>query len=318
MRVLVTGAAGFIGSNLCERLVERGDEVWGLDNFNTYYDPARKWKNISKLRQNPNFNLAVADICDRSLLFNLIEQIKPEGIIHLAAMAGVRNSVAHPEIYTAVNINGSQNLLDAARKNDVCKSFVFASTSSLYGSNPEIPFNESAPCVEPLQPYAATKRAVELLAYTYHSLYNLSFTSTRFFTVYGPRGRPDMMPMLLAESITKRKEIPYYGDKMARDWTFIGDIVNGLILALDTPLGYEILNLGRGEPVPLKDFIGAMGEVAGAQPILRLEEKPAADVYLTYADCSKAQRLIGYKPTVSVKEGVTAFWDWYVQEGTLQ
>jgi len=311
MRVLVTGAAGFIGSHLCERLIERGDQVCGIDNFNSYYAPEQKRKNIFELKNSEKFELVHGDIRDRDLMLSVVEFFKPDAIAHLAGMAGVRNSVANPELYTAVNINGSQNLLDAARKTGTCRSFVFASTSSIYGDTRTIPFVESDAAIEPPQPYAATKRAIELLAYTYHKLYGLSFTATRFFTVYGPRGRPDMMPMLLANSIAHNQPIPYYGDKMSRDWTFVGDIVSGLVSALETPLGYEILNLGRGAPVPLKDFIGTMEKAAGAKANLRLEEKPAADVFLTYADCSKAQRLLGYSPEVSVDEGVKIFWKWF-------
>ena len=316
MRVLVTGAAGFIGSHLCERLIERGDQVWGVDNFNSYYAPEQKRSNISGLQNSEFFQLIYGDIRDKELMHSVVENFKPDAIAHLAAMAGVRNSVANPELYTAVNINGSQNLLDAARKVGTCRSFVFASTSSIYGDTATIPFVESDPATEPPQPYAATKRAVELLAYTYYKLYGLSFTATRFFTVYGPRGRPDMMPMLLANSISKNQPIPYYGDKMSRDWTFVGDIVSGLISALDTPLGYEILNLGRGAPVLLKDFIGTMEKIAGAKANLRLEEKPAADVYLTYADCSKASKLLGYSAKVSVDEGVQIFWNWFSNQNS--
>jgi UDP-glucuronate 4-epimerase len=311
MRVLITGVAGFIGSHLAERLLKRGDEVWGIDNFNDYYNPERKWDNIRTAQQEKNFQLVYADIRDRDLMLALIDNVQPEAIVHLAAMAGVRYSVAHPEIYTSVNINGSQNLLDGARKVKGCRSFVFASTSSIYGSTKTIPFIESDSALEPPQPYAATKRAIELLGYTYHKLYNLSFTATRFFTVYGPRGRPDMMPMLLAHSIVTGEAIPYYGERMSRDWTFVSDIVSGLVSAVDKPLGYEILNLGRGQPVKLSEFITTMEEVAGAKANLILQDKPAADVYQTFADCSKANRLLNYEPQVSVSQGVKLFWDWY-------
>jgi UDP-glucuronate 4-epimerase len=319
MRILVTGAAGFIGSHLCEKLLKQGHEVLGVDNFNDYYSPTDKWRNTKEIRQNPNFRLEKCDIRSYEHLAHICGEFQPKAIAHLAAMAGVRNSVLNPRLYTEVNVNGSQNLMEIARSLPSFSNFVFASTSSIYGETRSIPFVETDPCTTPIQPYAATKRAVELLGYTYHKLYGLNFTSTRFFTVYGPRGRPDMMPMLLAESISKGKEIPFFGEQMQRDWTFVGDIVDGLVLAIEKPLGYEVVNLGRGKPVPLTNFIAEMEQVAGAKAKLKEAEKPTADVYLTYADSSKAQRLLGYAPKVDVPEGVRIFWQWYCnQTGVLQ
>jgi UDP-glucuronate 4-epimerase len=314
MRVLVTGAAGFIGSNLCEALLNRGDEVWGVDDFNDYYSPHIKEKNVASLVAQKSFRLVRSDIRDRTTMQNIFQDFKPDAVAHLAAMAGVRRSVEQPQLYVDVNINGSQVILDCARKVGSVRSFVFASTSSVYGKTETVPFVETDCCSQPLQPYAATKRAIELLAYSYATLYRLSVTTVRFFTVYGPRGRPDMMPMLLATSIAQGKTIPYYGDAMARDWTFISDIVDGVVLALDKPLGYEILNLGRGQPVKLKEFIKTIEEISGGKAILSPTEKPDADVYQTFADCSKANRLLGYSPRVSVREGVERFWGWYLRQ----
>jgi UDP-glucuronate 4-epimerase len=203
--------------------------------------------------------------------------------------------------------------MDAARASEV-GNFVFASTSSVYGATEAIPFRETDPCDMPLQPYAAAKRAAEILGYSYHYLFDLNFTAIRFFTVYGPAGRPDMMAYKLADSISKGREIPLYNrGEMYRDWTYVDDITDGVVAALDKPLGYEIINLGRGEPVLLKEFVELIESLAGGSARLRHEPKPAADVVRTYADIGKARRLLGYDPQVSVAEGVGRFWEWYRQ-----
>ncbi len=311
MKVLVTGAAGFIGSHLANKLAKRGDEVVGLDNFNDYYDPAKKRNNASRLGKHPNFTMIEADIRDRESMLKLFEAQKFDAVAHLAAMAGVRPAVEYPDLYVEVDYNGTQHLMDAARFNGT-KNFVFASTSSVYGTTEQIPFVETDPCDRPLQPYAAAKRAAEILGYTYHYLYGLNFTVIRFFTVYGPNGRPDMMAYKLADSITKGRQIPLYdGGEMYRDWTFVEDIIAGATAAIDLPLGYEIINLGRGEPVKLLDFVTYLEQLAGKKANLIDKPKPAADVVTTYADISKAVELLGYNPQVSVKEGVRIFWNWY-------
>jgi len=315
MKVLVSGAAGFIGSNLAEKLARRGDQVVGLDNFNDYYDPAKKRANERRLAEYANFKMIEADIRDREQMLALFEEERFEAVAHLAALAGVRPAVKYPELYVEVDYNGSQNLMDAARFNQV-QNFVFASTSSVYGATKQIPFLETDPCDRPLQPYAAAKRGVEMLGYTYHYLYDLNFTVIRFFTVYGPNGRPDMMAYLVADSATKGKQIPIYnGGKMYRDWTFVEDITDGVMAALDRPLGYEIINLGRGEPTLLKDFVRLIEDLAGSRANLVDTPKPAADVEATYADISKAARLLGYDPKISVEQGVAEFWDWYQVHG---
>lgn len=313
-KILVTGAAGFIGSHLAEKLAKRGDDVVGLDNFNDYYDPARKRANVARLQRFPNFRIIEADICCRQQMLDLFATEKFDRVAHLAALAGVRNAVQYPERYVEVDFNGTQNLMDGARLHGV-QNFVFASTSSVYGDTKQIPFVETDPCDRPLQPYAAAKRAAEMLGYTYYHLFGLNFTVVRFFTVYGPHGRPDMMAYLVAESITKGKQIPLYeGGQMWRDWTYVDDITDGIVLALDKPLGYEVLNLGRGEPVLLKDFVAMLEKLAGTKGNFICKSKIAADVVCTYSDTSKASKLLGYKPTVSVKQGVTAFWEWYIQD----
>jgi UDP-glucuronate 4-epimerase len=315
MKVLVTGAAGFIGSHLAEKLLERGDEVVGLDNFNDYYDPARKRANERRLNHYANFRMIEADIRDRQRILALCAAEKFETIAHLAAMAGVRNAIEQPDLYVEVDLNGSQHLMDGARFAGV-GNFVFASTSSVYGGTQQIPFVESDPCDRPLQPYAAAKRAAEILGYSYHHLFGLNFTAIRFFTVYGPNGRPDMMAYLIADSVSKGVEIPLYdGGQMYRDWTFVEDICNGVVAALDRPLGYEIINLGRGEPVLLKEFLHLFESLAGRKAHVVERPRLSADVAYTFADISKAARLLDYRPQVSVADGVRAFWEWYRSSG---
>ncbi|MCA9960573.1 MAG: SDR family NAD(P)-dependent oxidoreductase [Chloroflexota bacterium] len=312
MKVLVTGAAGFIGSHLAETLAKRGDDVVGIDNFNDIVYPAeRKRLSAQRLAAYPNIKLIETDIRDREQMFAIFAEEKFDAVAHLAALAGVRNAVKYPDLYVEVDLNGSQNLMDAARASGV-GNFVFASTSSVYGNTTVIPFIETDHCDRPLQPYAAAKRAAEMLGYTYHYLFGMNFTVVRFFTVYGPYGRPDMMAYLLAESVTKGIQIPLYeGGEMYRDWTFISDTVAGVIAALERPLGYEIINLGRGEPVLLKDFVGMIETLAGGKANLVSQPKPAADFVRNEADISKARRLLDYNPLVSVEEGITKFWDWY-------
>ena len=312
MTILVTGAAGFIGSHLAERLLRRGDEVIGLDNFNDYYDPARKRANERRLCAYPNFRMVEADVRDREALMRLFAAEDITAVAHLAAMAGVRDAMKYPDLYVNVDLNGTQNVLDAARAAGGVGTFVLASTSSVYGNTTQIPFVETDPCDRPLQPYAAAKRAAEILGYTYHYLFGQNFTVLRFFTVYGPNGRPDMMAYLLADSVAKGREIPLYdGGDMYRDWTFVDDTVSGIVAALDRPLGYEIINLGRGEPVLLRDFVAIMEELSGRKANLVSTPRLAADFVRNEADISKARRLLDYNPQVSVAEGVRRFWEWY-------
>lgn len=315
MKILVTGAAGFIGSHLAEKLARRGDDVVGLDNFNDYYDPAKKRANEARLNAYPNFKMIEADIRDRQRMFDIFEAEQFEAVAHLAAMAGVRNAVKFPEMYVEVDLNGTQHLMDAGRANKL-GNFVMASTSSVYGNTTVIPFVETDPCDRPLQPYAAAKRASEILGHSYHHLFGFNFTALRFFTVYGPNGRPDMMAYLVADSVTKGTQIPLYeGGMMWRDWTFVDDITDGVVAALERPLGYEIINIGRGEPTLLKDFVEIIESLAGQKANVVSRPKLAADFIRNQADISKARRLLDYNPQVSVRDGVKTFWDWYVVHG---
>ena len=318
MKILVTGAAGFIGSHLAQKLADRGDEIVGLDNFNDYYNPARKRANENRLSVYPNFRMIEADIRDRQRMFELFTAERFETVAHLAAMAGVRNAVTHPDLYVEVDLNGTQHLMDAARAAGGVANFIFASTSSVYGKTQQIPFLESDPCDRPLQPYAAAKRGAEILGYAYHHLFGMNFTILRFFTVYGPNGRPDMMAYLVAESVSKGIQIPLYeGGQMYRDWTFVEDITDGIVAALDRPLGYEIINLGRGEPTLLKHFVTLIEKLAGNKANVVHKPKLAADFVQNYADISKARRLLGYNPQVSVQEGVQRFWHWYQSQDAV-
>lgn len=311
---LVTGAAGFIGSHTAIALIRRGDRVIGLDNFNDYYDPRRKRANVEAiLQEGGDFELIEGDIRDRALVERIFRAHPFAGVAHLAAMAGVRVSVEDPWLYYDVNVTGTLNLLDAARRHGN-PNFVFASTSSAYGRTEKVPFVETDCADRPLAPYPSSKRGAELLGHAYHHIHGMDFTALRFFTVYGERGRPDMMAYLVFESMRHGKPLPLYnGGRMYRDWTYVGDIVTGVTAALDRRLGYEIINLGRGEPVLLADFVDGLRELTGKKGNLVEEPMMAADVSYTYANIDKARRLLDYQPRVSVQEGLRRFYEWYVR-----
>ena len=314
MKVMVTGAAGFIGSHTVEALLARGDEVVGVDAFDDYYPPERKRQNVLEVRAagHPGaLSLMELDVRDRQGLADLFRVHRPEVVVHLAAKPGVRASVAAPHLYVDVNLGGTLNLLEEAVRQGA-KNFVFASTSSVYGATERIPFSETDPCDRPLAPYPASKRAAELLGHCYHHLHGLPFTALRFFTVYGPRGRPDMMAFRLLDNIFRGRALQLYdGGRMHRDWTFVSDVVAGIVAAVDRPLGYELVNVGRGEPVLLSDFVALVERMTGKRAQLTEAPMDSADVRYTYADTDKARRLLGYDPQVSVGEGVERFIRWY-------
>jgi len=314
-RILVTGAAGFIGSHVSALLLARGDEVVGLDNFDPYYLPARKWTNVEELRASPGgerLELFEGDIRDRELVDKLMLEGEIDAVAHLAALAGVRASVERPHAYVDVNISGTVNLLEAARRAKV-RNFVLVSTSSAYG-NATPPFFETDPADRPLAPYAATKRAAEMLCHTYHHLHGLNCNVVRLFTAYGPRNRPDMMAYKLLDSIFTGREIPLFGGgEMLRDWTYVEDVARGIVAALDRPLGYEVANLGRGQPVSLREFIETVESLAGRKARLVPAPRQDSDVLATGADIAKARRLLGFEPRYSVREGVERLYRWYVE-----
>jgi len=309
--ILLTGAAGFIGSHTAEHLLQRGDRVVGLDNFNNYYSPELKRSNATILSHYPGFELVEGDVRDERLVRSLHARFRFDAVIHLAAMAGVRASVEAPHQYFDVNVNGTINLLEAARKSGR-PSFVFASTSSAYGRTQRVPFVEVDPADTPLAPYPASKRAVELLGHSYHHMHGMDFTALRFFTVYGPRNRPDMLAHLALDACFERARLVLHEDgNMWRDWTFVTDIVDGIVRAADRRLGYEVINLGRGEPVLLREFVEAVSQRCNAPIKWQNRAMPAADVSRTWANIDKARRLLGYQPKMSITEGVAQLVSWY-------
>lgn len=316
--VFLTGAAGFVGSHTAQELLRRGHSVVALDNLNDYYDPARKRANIEEVTQGVpsglSFEFIAGDVRDRELVESLFERHDFTAVVHLAAMAGVRNSIDFPDLYYDVNVQGALNVLNAVRDHDI-GNVVLASTSSVYGRTKTIPFVETDNCDRPLSPYAASKRASEMLGFTYHHLFGLNVTALRFFTVYGPRGRPDMMAYKVLENIFHGAQVPIYNDgNMHRDWTYIDDVASGVVSAVERPLGYEVMNIGRGEPTLLLDFVKQIEILTGREAQLNPEPMPAADIPYTFADITKARRLLEYDPAVSVTEGVTRFWEWYQTE----
>jgi UDP-glucuronate 4-epimerase len=314
MNVLLTGGAGFIGSHLTEYLLDRGEKVDCLDNFNDYYSPKIKWKNIKLCLDHPAYHLIQGDILDNGLLQDLFKNKKYDIIVHLAARAGVRPSLAEPLLYQEVNVRGTMNLLELAKEHHIPK-FVFASSSSVYGNNEKVPFSESDFVDNPVSPYAATKRMGEIIAYTYFHLYQISITCLRFFTVYGPRQRPDMAIQKFTELIDHGKTIPMFGDGSSqRDYTYISDIVHGIVQSMDRCQGYHIYNLGESNVISLKDLIALIEKYLGKRAkIDRLPFQPG-DVPITYADVSLAKKEIDYQPKVHIETGINKFVAWYLEQ----
>lgn len=307
--ILVTGGAGFIGSALAKRLSSEGNNVVVVDNFNAYYDVGLKRAREKHFLS--GISVIEGDITSETFLNELFSTHQFDVVAHLAAQAGVRYSVENPSIYVQTNVYGTQLLLEAMHKNNV-KRMVYASTSSAYGNSTEVPFKESAAADKPESIYAATKRSAELIAHTYLALYGMNSTCLRFFTVYGPWSRPDMAMLKFAQKISAGEPIDIYnqGD-LRRDFTYIDDIVEGFVRAIETPLGYEIINLGNGSPVALLDFVEALEKKLGVVARKNLLPMQEGDVYETYADITKARELLGYEPKTSFDDGVQAFVDWY-------
>jgi len=308
-KALITGAAGFIGSHLCERLLSQGWKVTGVDNFDDFYDPQIKRRNIQNYTKNDNFQLIQADIRDTAAM-NSAVRAGVDVIVHLAARAGVRPSIAQPLLYTDVNINGTTVLLETARKHKVSK-FVFGSSSSVYGNNRKVPFSEIDNVDFPISPYAATKKAGELICHIYHHLYSMDITCLRLFTVYGPRQRPDLAIHKFATLIENDKPIPIYGDgNMMRDFTYIDDVVNGIIAAMDGCKGYNIYNLGCSHPITVNALVAEIEKALGKTAKREYVSVQPGDVQRTYAGITKAAKELGYNPKTTIPDGLIKFTAW--------
>ena len=311
MRILLTGAAGFIGSNLCDRLLNDGHEVLGIDNFNDFYDPQLKERNLRQALTHSSFELGRGDITDPIFLEQAFEGFSPERIIHLAAWAGVRPSIENPAIYQAVNLGGTTQLLECCRKFGV-KHLVFASSSSVYGDRDQVPFKETDDVGHPISPYAATKRAGELLCYTWHHLFGLNAHCLRFFTVYGPRQRPEMAIHLFTDRIARGEKITVFGDgSSSRDYTYIDDIVDGVVASLERCEGYRIFNLGESKTTRLDELVTMIGHALQTEPIVENLPVQPGDVNRTFADVSRARAELNYNPHISMTEGIGRFVNWY-------
>jgi len=313
MKAIVTGAAGFIGSHLCEKLLQQSWQVTGIDNFDDFYDPKIKRQNLKTSLENKNFNLIEADIRDTDAMNNAFSQ-GADIIVHLAAKAGVRPSIEQPLLYTNVNVNGTAALLQAAKKHKIEK-FIFGSSSSIYGNNQKVPFSEDDNVDLPISPYAATKKAGELLCHTYHHLYGINVTCLRFFTVYGPRQRPDLAIHKFARLIISKKPLPVYGDgSMMRDFTYIDDIIQGLTAAIDKCKGYNIYNLGESRPISVNDLISKIENSLGKKAIIEHQPPQPGDVNRTFADITKARNDLAYNPTTDLSTGLAKFTTWLNQK----
>ena len=314
MNFLVTGGAGFIGSNLCERLLCSGHAVWAFDELNDFYDPKFKQRNLAEIQALAlPFTFVKGTITDRAALDNLFGSVKFDQIIHLAARAGVRPSLLDPVLYQRVNVEGTVNVLEAARHAGV-KKITIASTSSVYGLNSKVPFSESDPIFSAISPYAASKLCCEALGHVYHHIYGMDVVMLRFFTVYGRRQRPDLAIYKFARLITAGKPIPVFGDgSTARDYTFVGDILDGIMACTQKEFGYEIFNLGESQVVKLSYMIELLENALGKKAIIDRQPMQPGDVPLTFANISKARAQLGYNPHTKIEQGIPVFVDWFKQ-----
>ena len=312
--IFITGGAGFIGSHTAERLLARGDRVTVLDVFGYGYDPALKEQNAALLSTKSGFRLVRGDIRDADLLDKLFSEDKPDVVVHLAARAGVRPSLLEPDSYSDVNITGTIRILDAMKTHKI-DHMVFASSSSIYGARTKGPFKESDNVDVPASPYAASKKAGELFCANYHYLYKINATCLRFFTVYGPRQRPEMAIRLFAERIRNEERITMFGDGSSiRDYTYVDDIVTGIVAAVDKPLGFQIINLGNSNPIRLDDLISEIGKAVGKEPLIDVLPDQPGDVPMTFADVGKARELLNYAPNTPIGKGLKAVVDWLFGE----
>jgi len=313
--VLVTGCAGFIGSHLCERLVADGWKVVGIDNFCNFYDPKIKRKNLTALLSKPSFTLVEVDIRDKAAVEAVFKRFSPVVVIHLAAMPGVRPSIENPELYVDVNVRGTTVLLEACAKHEI-QHLVFGSSSSVYGNNDKVPFSENDRVETPISPYAASKRAGELLCYTFHSLCGFACTALRFFTVFGPRQRPDLAIQKFLTAVANDKPITLFGDgTMSRDYTYIDDIIDGIMASLLKPEGFRIYNLGSSSPVTLLELVEVIRRVTRRKVKVEFATKQMGDMERTFADITLASKELGFAPKVSLEEGIRRQWQ-YLLEGS--
>lgn len=313
MNFLVTGGAGFIGSHLCEALLKGNHSIICIDNFNDYYSPKRKKENINRCTNNKNFKLFNLNICDFKSLRNVFSNNKIDQVIHLAAGVGVRASIDNPRLFANVNIGGTINILELCRINKINK-IVFASSSSVYGTNRKVPFSESDNTNNIISPYAATKLSAELICKTYSQSYGLSIICLRFFTVYGPRGRPDMAIYKFTDNICKDQEIPIFGDgSTKRDYTFVSDIIDGIVSSTKKDLKFEIINLGNSQTVELNTIVSLIKKYSKTNKEIKIKKLSLqkGDVPVTYADINKAKKLLNYNPKVGIEEGIRKFIEWY-------
>jgi UDP-glucuronate 4-epimerase len=316
MNILVTGGAGFIGSHVCQRLLGAGHAVWALDDLNNYYDPTLKRQNLAEIQAlRKPFVFAQGDVADRSVVDRLFRGVKFDQVIHLAARAGVRPSLEQPALYQRVNVEGTANILEAARENGVSK-LTLASSSSVYGVNAKVPFVESDPVFCPISPYAASKLACEALGHVYHHVYDLDIVVLRFFTVYGPRQRPDLAIQKFARRIQAGQPIELYGDgSSARDYTYVSDIVDGIMACVQKTFGYEIFNLGGSNPTKLSRLVELLEAALGKKAVVERKPDQPGDVPRTWADLTKSGLGLGYAPKVSIEEGIPLFVKWFREMG---
>lgn len=311
MRILVTGGAGFIGSTLVDRLLGEGAVVTVVDNFDPFYPKSRKLQNLQAATEHPSARIVDLDIRDPGRVAEIVQSTRPDAIVHLAARAGVRPSIEDPALYTAVNVQGTVHLLDAACKVEPRPRFVYASSSSVYGDRPDAPFRETDRVDNPVSPYAATKKACELLAHTFHHLHGLPVTGLRFFTAYGPRNRPDLAIAKFVGLVDRGDEVPMFGDGTTRrDYTFVDDIVDGIVRAVDRCTSHHLYNLGNSDPVELRALIEAIGSALGKTPKIRQLPEQPGDVRQTYADITRATAELGYSPRTPFAEGLSRFIAW--------
>jgi UDP-glucuronate 4-epimerase len=313
-KILVTGGAGFIGSHLTHRLLSRGDQVTIIDDFNDFYNPTRKRANIAAIGMD-NIELVEADIRDQQAVNAMFARGNFDGVVHLAARAGVRPSLAQPILYEEVNCIGTLHLLEAARRHGPAV-FVFGSSSSVYGINTKVPFAEEDEVNQPISPYATTKRAGELLCFNYHHLFDMRISCLRFFTVYGPAQRPEMAIHKFTDLLANGHSIPLFGNgESRRDYTYIDDIIDGIVAALDLSPAFEILNLGGAQTTRLSDLVSWIAQELNVKEVIEHLPDQPGDVPITYADVTKAGKILGYAPKVPIREGLRRFVEWYLEEG---